>query len=66
MFHLLGSHKPAREEVSYETDRLRFIGRGRTAADPQALHDDAALAGSAGPVLRLQSPACSWISVASC
>jgi cellobiose phosphorylase len=51
MFHLLGSHKPAREEVSYETDRLRFIGRGRTAVDPQALHDDAALSGSAGPVL---------------
>jgi cellobiose phosphorylase len=66
MFHLLGSHKPAREEVSYETDRLRFIGRGRTTADPQALHDNAALSGSAGPVLRLQSPACSWISVASC
>ena len=51
MFHLLGSHKPAREEVSYETDRLRFIGRGRTTADPQALHDNAALSGSAGPVL---------------
>ncbi len=51
MFHLLASHKPAREEVSYETDRLRFIGRGRTTADPQALQDNAALSGSAGPVL---------------
>ena len=51
MFHLLAPHKPAPEEVSYETDRLRFIGRGRTPADPQALDDDAALSGSAGPVL---------------
>ena len=51
MFHLLAAHKPATGEVSYETDRLRFIGRGRTTADPQALHDNAALSGSAGPVL---------------
>jgi len=51
MFHLLAAHKPATGEVSYETDRLQFIGRGRTTADPQALHDNAALSGSAGPVL---------------
>ena len=43
MFHLLAAHKPATEKVSYETDRLRFIGRGRTTADPHALHDNAAL-----------------------
>ena len=30
---------------------MRFIGRGRTTADPQALDDNAALSGSAGPVL---------------
>ena len=51
MFHLLAAHQPATGEVSYETDRLRFIGRGRTTADPQALHDRAPLSGSAGPVL---------------
>ena len=51
MFHLLTAPEAARGDVSYETDRLRFIGRGRTTADPQALDDDAALSGSAGPVL---------------
>ncbi len=51
MFHLLVAHQPATGEVSYETDRLRFIGRGRTTADPQALHGNSALSGSAGPVL---------------
>jgi len=30
-------------EISYETDRLRFIGRGRSVAAPQALDDAAAL-----------------------
>lgn len=51
MFHRLAAHMPATGEVSYETDRLRFIGRGRTTADPQALQDNTALSGSAGPVL---------------
>jgi cyclic beta-1,2-glucan synthetase len=36
---------------SFETDRMRFIGRGRDAADPQALDNGAALSGTAGPVL---------------
>ena len=51
MFHLLAVHKPVTGEVSYETDRLQFIGRGHTTADPQALHDRTPLSGSAGPVL---------------
>ena len=38
-------------EVSYETDRLRFIGRGRSAQAPLALQSDAPLSGSDGPVL---------------
>lgn len=38
-------------EVSYETDRMRFIGRGCCTVDPQAMQYDAALSGSAGPVL---------------
>ncbi len=51
MFHLLTASKPAAGEVSYETDRMRFIGRGRTTAGPQALDDGATLSGSAGRVL---------------
>ncbi|WP_051603196.1 GH36-type glycosyl hydrolase domain-containing protein [Simplicispira psychrophila] len=38
-------------EVSYETNRMRFIGRGRSARDPLALQSDAPLSGSDGPVL---------------
>ena len=37
--------------VSYETDRLRFIGRGRGLAEAQALHDAAPLSAHAGAVL---------------
>ena len=51
MFHRLAAYRPAGDDVSYETDRLRFIGRGHSAADPQAMRDSAALSGSAGPVL---------------
>ena len=51
MFHLLATHQPATGEISYETDRLKFIGRGCTTADPQALRARATLSGSAGSVL---------------
>ncbi len=37
--------------VSYETDRLAFIGRGCTTMAPDALSGDSPLSGSAGPVL---------------
>ncbi len=37
--------------ASYETDRMRFIGRGRTVAAPQALREDVVLSGRAGSVL---------------
>ena len=37
--------------MSYETDRMRFVGRGRTAGEAQALDSDAPLAGNAGAVL---------------
>jgi len=51
MFHLLATQQLQGEAVSYETDRARFIGRGRSAADPQALDRNAVLSGSAGSVL---------------
>ena len=51
LFHLLSASSGDTRDVSYETDRMRFIGRGRTVADPQAMQADAPLSGSAGSVL---------------
>jgi len=51
MFHLMAVHGADVGEISYETDRMRFIGRGRTVAAPQAMSDSAALSGSQGSVL---------------
>jgi cyclic beta-1,2-glucan synthetase len=51
MFHLMAVHGVESGEVSYETDRMRFIGRGKTAAEPEAMTGPAALAGSEGSVL---------------
>ncbi len=38
-------------ETQYETDRARFLGRGRTPANPIAMESGAALSGTVGPVL---------------
>ncbi len=38
MFHLMTLHGTQNKGVSYETDRLKFIGRGNTLANPQAMH----------------------------
>ena len=52
MFHLMAAHGGAAGgALSYETDRLRFIGRGRTPADPQAMHENGPLGGSDKSVL---------------
>ena len=51
MFHVVAIHGAVAEKTSYETDRMKFIGRGRTVAAPQAMTDVAALSGSAGSVL---------------
>jgi cyclic beta-1,2-glucan synthetase len=41
MFHLLAAPGTHAGEASYETDRTKFIGRGRTSANPVALdHSD--------------------------
>src|SRR5262249_51517176 len=37
--------------LEYETDRVRFLGRGRTPADPAALDSGSRLSGTTGPVL---------------
>jgi cellobiose phosphorylase len=49
MFHLMVATGAAVGEVSYETDRARFVGRGGTLASPQS--HSAALSGSDGSVL---------------
>lgn len=49
MFHLLTLGRVG--DISYETDRLKFLGRGRTQADPAALRDPFPLSDSDGPVL---------------
>jgi len=56
MFHLMAVHGADVGEASYETDRMQFIGRGGTIADPQAMRGAAgfftgALSGSQGSVL---------------
>ena len=56
MFHLMAVHGADVGEASYETDRMQFIGRGGTIADPQAMRGTAsfftgALSGSEGSVL---------------
>ncbi|TAL83658.1 MAG: cyclic beta 1-2 glucan synthetase [Rhodanobacter sp.] len=52
MCHLLAVHNADIDAISYETDRARFIGRGRSIAEPLALDaDQATLSGSAGSVL---------------
>ncbi len=51
MFHLMVVHGADSRNVSYETDRAQFIGRGRTVANPQALSGGDPLTGTQGSVL---------------
>src|SRR5205814_3187594 len=51
MFHLMAAHGGEIGAISYETDRMSFIGRGRTAADPRAMLSSTVLSGSQGSVL---------------
>ena len=55
MLHLMAVHGASIDSISYETDRMQFIGRGRNAGNPQALSgapaSSGALSGSQGSVL---------------
>ncbi len=51
MVHLVIARGADAADVSYETDRSRFIGRGNGVADPSAMTKGAELSGSEGPVL---------------
>src|SRR5262249_22072806 len=47
----VSSSEPAGQVVEHETDRLKFLGRGRSVAKPAAFDDGAALSRTTGPVL---------------
>jgi cyclic beta-1,2-glucan synthetase len=51
MFHLVAVHDADIREISYETDRARFLGRGNTPRAPCALTEQDALSDSEGSVL---------------
>jgi cellobiose phosphorylase len=51
MFHLMAVHGVGEGNFSYETDRMKFIGRGHTVSDPQAMTGVWELSGSEGSVL---------------
>ncbi|KAF0101517.1 MAG: carbohydrate binding:glycosyltransferase 36:glycosyltransferase 36 associated [bacterium] len=51
MFHLMSVHDAEVESLSFETDRARFLGRGRGPAAPLAMEAAGALSGGQGSVL---------------
>lgn len=51
MFHLMATEGKAPEEVSYETDRMAFIGHGNSIVNPQAMKNPGKLSGNQGSVL---------------
>ena len=51
MFHLVAVHGAKAGPATHETDRAKFIGRGRSLHAPAALRDAAPLSGGEGSVL---------------
>src|SRR5207302_520163 len=51
MFHLMKVHDTEINEISYETDRARFIGRCHSIHDPKVMKQDNVLSGTHGSVL---------------
>ncbi len=51
MFHLMVAHGADVVEMSFETDRLRFVGRTGSTASPLAMREPRALSGTQGSVL---------------
>ena len=49
--HVVASGPESVGEVGYETDRARFLGRGRTVHTPRALDANVSLSGTVGAVL---------------
>ncbi len=51
IFHLMKLAKGDADNISYETDRDKFIGRGNTLTNPKAMHQIEPLSNSQGSVL---------------
>jgi cellobiose phosphorylase len=51
LLHLAAVHGTECDEISFETDRMRFLGRGNGVHNPAAMRRAGALSGSAGAVL---------------
>ena len=51
MFHLMAAYGAEIRSITYETDRLQFIGRGNTLVSPSAMTSTKPLSGSQGSVL---------------
>jgi cyclic beta-1,2-glucan synthetase len=51
LLHLMGCQGGDHGEISYETDRSRFVGRGGTLARPAAMQNVSPLSNTAGSVL---------------
>lgn len=51
MFHLMKVHHAEIRNISYETDRSKFIGRCNTIHQPAFLHNSGGLSGTQGSVL---------------
>ncbi len=51
MFHLMVTKGKQAEEISYESDRMVFIGHGNSVVNPQAMNKPGKLSGSQGSVL---------------
>jgi cellobiose phosphorylase len=51
LFHLMTLQGKDPEEISYETDRMEFIGRGNTIVNPQVMNNSGPLSGKYGSVL---------------
>jgi cyclic beta-1,2-glucan synthetase len=51
LFHLMAVHGAEIRNITFETDRMQFIGRGNTLASPYAMTNSKSLTGSQGSVL---------------
>ena len=49
--HVIASDAPATSPIEYETDRARFLGRGRSPIAPEAMDPGVKLSGTTGAVL---------------
>ncbi|MBS1934353.1 MAG: cyclic beta 1-2 glucan synthetase, partial [Bacteroidetes bacterium] len=51
MFHLMKVHEAEIKDISYETDRMNFLGRNNSITSPLSVNNTGALSNTEGPVL---------------